>query len=491
MTPALALLLALAAAPPSLDAPAPEQRGGEADAALVIGVSDYAFVPDVPFADRDAKAFAAHLLRTRKVPPDRVRLLVDGRAAKEDLEEGIEFLLQKAQKGGTLWVYFAGHGIPSPSGKEGLLAGVDVKQTASSVAARSLSQSWLTGKLERSKAKRVVVLLDACFSGKSREGVMLLDGLRPLVPVANAAGGANVLVLTAASGGEVSGPFPEAQQGLFSYFAIGGLRGWADLDGDGAVTADELSTYVSRGVASVLADGSRSQTPTVNAGSDDARLRWVLAGNATERGPDLASLVPGMDGAPAQQRPLPGVPAGPAPAPMPFARPSSTGIAELKLELAATGEYRICEGDGSCLTENAFIRRYRGITGQTDLDAHDGRRNLAATVGWCGASAAGLGVGGYGVYSYYSAYSSLGTSSTGTTSGFSTSTLLLGSAGLSVLALTAYPCIAAVREGDGTVYDHSLNEDEARRGIDAYNDAARRRNAVGAAPRLFELVASF
>ncbi len=140
MTPLL-LALALAAPAPTLDTPPPPQSGGAEDAALVVGVADYAFVPDVPFADRDAKAFAAWLLKGRGVPPERVRLLVDGRAAKEDIEEGLRFAASKVGAGGTLWVFFAGHGIPSPAGQDGLLAGVDVKQTPASVAARSVSRS--------------------------------------------------------------------------------------------------------------------------------------------------------------------------------------------------------------------------------------------------------------------------------------------------------------------------------------------------------------
>ena len=45
------------------------------DAAVVIGIEDYAFLPDVPFAERDAQAVSDLLVYTIGVPADRVRVL--------------------------------------------------------------------------------------------------------------------------------------------------------------------------------------------------------------------------------------------------------------------------------------------------------------------------------------------------------------------------------------------------------------------------------
>ncbi len=322
-----------------------------------------------------------------------------------------------------------------------------------------------------------MVLLDACFSGKSREGVALLDGLRPLLPVAEAAGSSKVLVLSAASGDEVSGPFAPVRQGLFSYFAVGGLRGWADLDGNGTVTGAELSTYVSRGVASALTDGSRSQTPNVNAKDGDARLSWTLSEQAGEQGPDLAALALGDVGATGG---LGIVGAAPGPSGGPVANVPAFGSApsavpELRVELAPDGTYRICQPGAACLTENDFVRRYRSATGLADLDVFERRKNTGGTIAWCTASAVGLGGGAYGIYGYTQA----ATSSGGLTDAGDVWKILLISLGGSVGLAALAPCIGGIGMPDGTVYDHDLTEDDARAGVQRFNEAMRRKHGGG------------
>ena len=66
-----------------------------------------------------------------------------------------------------------------------------------------------------------------------------------------------------------------------SYLALGGLRGWADADKDGRVTASELLSYV-RGARDATLRGRR-QTPR-RRGSK----KTVLGRPAGETGPDLS-----------------------------------------------------------------------------------------------------------------------------------------------------------------------------------------------------------
>jgi len=288
---ALALPAAARAGPPLLDQPAARQGPSQNDVALVIGIGDYAFVADVPYADRDARAFAAYLIRTRGVAADRVRVLLDGNATREAIGEGLDWLAATATPQSTVWVYFAGHGLPSPDGQDGLLAGADVQQTAASIAARSLSRKALVDRAGAAPAARAVVLIDACFSGQSRDGKAVgPPGMRPLVRLPALRAGASTVVMSAAGADEASGPYDSVKQGLFTYFAVGGLRGWADGDGDKIVTVEELHGYVRRAMATVLSDGSRRQTPQLELSPDDARQAWWLARAVSEAGPDLAAL---------------------------------------------------------------------------------------------------------------------------------------------------------------------------------------------------------
>ena len=72
-------------------------------------------------------------------------------------------------------------GAPNQDGKGGVLVGYDVQQRANSLFARSLPQSELQSTLARGKQARTVVILDACFSGRTASGGSLAPGLQPLL----------------------------------------------------------------------------------------------------------------------------------------------------------------------------------------------------------------------------------------------------------------------------------------------------------------------
>jgi uncharacterized caspase-like protein len=53
------------------------------------------------------------------------------------------------------------------------------------------------------------------------------------------------VILTASDANEVSAEKDELKHGAFTYYLLEGLRGKADLDGDGVIAVDELYRYVS------------------------------------------------------------------------------------------------------------------------------------------------------------------------------------------------------------------------------------------------------
>ena len=94
------------------------------------------------------------------------------------------------------------------------------------------------------------------------------------------------MLWTAAAPDQVSGPYEAARHGLYTDFAVGALRGWADgeIDGrrDGAVTSQEAGAYVSRALKSLQV---RFQTPVL-----DAPGNWTLSSGQLEVGPDITTL---------------------------------------------------------------------------------------------------------------------------------------------------------------------------------------------------------
>ncbi len=272
----LSFVLSAAAAVPDVDAPLRTGASAPGDAAVVVGVEDYAFLGDVPSAGRDARAMYHFFVYTRGLAPEKVALLQGGN--REQVLAAVERAKGQLGPGGTLWITWAGHGATNPDDGGPLLVGDDAKPDPTVFVARSVKVRELPAD--------AVLLLDTCWAGKGRDGAELVPGTRFAVPAFAAApkGGA---LLTAAQPSQLSEPYPAADHGLFSYFFAGAARGWADgeLDGapDGQVTLREAQAYVGRAIATVHPSG---QQPTFS-GQDRV---LVSAPGRLEAGPELAAL---------------------------------------------------------------------------------------------------------------------------------------------------------------------------------------------------------
>ncbi|MEK7233328.1 MAG: SUMF1/EgtB/PvdO family nonheme iron enzyme [Elusimicrobiota bacterium] len=294
---------------PDVSRPARAVGGGEHDAAVVVGVENYFAVPGVPGAEANANAWYDYLTKTRDVAPGRVKLLRGNDATRDEMLEAAQTAAAKAGPQGTLWFIFIGHGAPSSDGKDGLLVGVDAQQKAKSLQTQSLKRGELLKALGASRAGKIVVVLDACFSGRGSDGESIAPGLQPLVTVA--AGGVidpRMAVLTAAKGDQFAGALPGTQRPAFSYLVLGGLRGWA---GQAKVTAGDLWRYASTALDATLT--GRNQTPDL-IGKEGV----VVGATSGEKGPDLAALAKataggGSAGGGFQVTNLPAVPKAQAP----------------------------------------------------------------------------------------------------------------------------------------------------------------------------------
>ena len=269
---------------PELSTPPKGLGGGENDAAVIVGAEDYVFVEDIPGARRNAEDWHAYLTDTLGVPAERVALLRDQEATVEELRAAAASKAAEVGPGGTLWFVFIGHGAPSKDGKDGLLVGSDARQSPNSLYARSLPRAELLSIISKGKHARAVVVVDACFSGKSPAGDPLVKGLQPLrlvgLPVA---ADPRVVLMTAAKADQFAGPLPKSSRmrPAFSFLTLGALRGWA-ADASGKVTAGAVVAFADKALK-IARD--RTQTPELTAGAADAVL-----GAGKEKGPDLARI---------------------------------------------------------------------------------------------------------------------------------------------------------------------------------------------------------
>src|SRR5262249_35644494 len=154
---------------------------------------------------------------------------------------------------------------------------VDAQAEVDSLQQRGVAQARVLDVLSRSRASRVVAVIDACFSGRAPSGKPLVARLQPIVveavpktedrltlltaAAASDYAGPRFPLLTAAAASEYAGPVRGLERPAFSYLVLGGLRGWADADLDGSVTAGELRAYATRALSLLATD--RVQRPTL------------------------------------------------------------------------------------------------------------------------------------------------------------------------------------------------------------------------------------
>ncbi|MFN8581794.1 MAG: caspase family protein [Gemmatimonadaceae bacterium] len=250
----------------SVDAPLSARAALNPDAvAVIFGVDYYRTLPRARFAARDASTMRMYATAVFGVPNDADHVLarLDGDATQAEFRKAFSpsgWLARRVTPQSDVVVFFAGHGTSGPDHSPVLLP-FDADADYPRETAVQLADVY--DALARLKARRVLVFIDACFSGVSRGGVSLSDGSRPIVvsiehPALLRDG---MAVFAAAQGAQVANDLPDQQHGLFSYQLFRGLRGAADGDGNGAITVSELDAFLSAAVPAGAARRDREQRP--------------------------------------------------------------------------------------------------------------------------------------------------------------------------------------------------------------------------------------
>ncbi len=217
------------------------------DSALIIGNETYDNLPDAPFARHDASAVYEHLRYTRGLSSYRLRTLNDVNA--RDIKRGLRRARGRVWRNGTLWIYFSGHCATTPDGRRVLL-GADQSADEDQLAETGYPLDELVAYATKTKARQVIVVLDASFGLQGRDGSYPIVGRDALSPAPFAGvDNTNLTVWVATTGNEIAGSYEPVRHGLFTWSMLGALRGWADgAEGDmpdGMVTLSEAQTYVS------------------------------------------------------------------------------------------------------------------------------------------------------------------------------------------------------------------------------------------------------
>lgn len=227
---------------------------------LIIANEDYKQVAAVPYARNDGNIFMQYCNRTLGIPEKNIQFLQN--ATLNDIRMGINKLENITSAFETeaprVIVYYAGHGVPDESSKTAYLLPVDGSGTDYSTGYKLDDLYAALGSLP---AARVMVFLDACFSGSVRGNEMIVSARGIALKVKSGEPRGNMVVFSAAQGDESAYPNNDEQHGMFTYFLLKKLQETA-----GDVTLEELGEYINRHVRQQSAyENGKPQTPSVSA----------------------------------------------------------------------------------------------------------------------------------------------------------------------------------------------------------------------------------
>ena len=245
--------------------------------ALIIGIDSFQDnkIRKLNFCRKDAEAMR-DLLSDRRYSPSayvRVHYLLGEEATRERVRTALERLGDRAAPVDTVIVYFASHGIQQDGGQAfWVLHNSKVDRVSYGneeiriVPQTALGQPEIHRLLNRIKARRIVVLVDSCFSAatvisyprgkdfKSPKAKNPFDGFK----------GAGRVVITASGGTQNAAELPQLGHGAFTYFLLEGLKGKADSNMDNVVELWEIWQYLDKKVTDAARRAGGDQRPTIS-----------------------------------------------------------------------------------------------------------------------------------------------------------------------------------------------------------------------------------
>ena len=231
------------------------------DYALVVGIEKYSKdLPDARFAERDAAAVKDHL-RALGFPGRNIKFLTGRSATGTSLASYLhDWLPRNVKSDSRVFFYFAGHGAPNSENGQVYLVPSD--GNLDFIETTGYPVKKLYADLGALKAKRVIVALDACFSGGGGRSVSA-KGARPLVaPTETAISPDGKITLFATVACQDVATLPEQGHGIFTYYFLKGLAGEAK-NAKGVVTPRGLSGYLRSKMQDAANLRDREQTPAL------------------------------------------------------------------------------------------------------------------------------------------------------------------------------------------------------------------------------------
>jgi uncharacterized caspase-like protein len=243
-----------------------------------IGVDDYAdrTIRPLKWAVNDASTMYRYFESVIEESSRQLWLLTNEQATRTRvLTLLVAEIAARAEPDDFVLFYFAGHGCPEVVGNEELassyLATHDT-QTRTVFATGVDMQRDLAALFDRLVCRRVILLLDACFSGIAggrtfAGSAFARRGYRAPVALASLTLGAGRLAIGACGENEVAHEDDALKHGIFTHYLLEGLR--AVPQGTSTISVEE---WYAQTAQKVTARTNGLQTPTLNGRSQLVRI---------------------------------------------------------------------------------------------------------------------------------------------------------------------------------------------------------------------------
>ena len=242
--------------------------------ALVIGISGYPNYPSemqVHYGDKDAEAFA-DFIGTAPGGGFRTTLLTNEHARRSDILQAIKSIGKDAKSNDIVYIFFAGHGAVDGYDQAYFMPYDGDSKFPEGLGIR---MDEFLADVDKNISSNTVFFIDACHAGAALQPGSGARGDVGVVPKLTEewtkafkfrSGNLLSMGLFAASSNEVSWEDSVAGHGLFTEYLIDGMKGAADTNADGKITAQELFRYVDFKVEEESKRRFKQQTPVRSPG---------------------------------------------------------------------------------------------------------------------------------------------------------------------------------------------------------------------------------
>ena len=242
--------------------------------AVIVAINDYQRTNDklkrgpTGFSSRDSMVEKAMKLETvlekLSFPKENIISLYDAEATSDRIEDAFERFWQgnDLDKIDRLLVYFGGHGDTVNNGKTPIYITYDYDSNKPSLTSFRMRE-LVTTHSENIKAHHIIFLIDACFSGLiikplGNTSSQYLEKLKRLSTIRTETDQVARNIIVAST--RLQGTFWH-NGGIFTSELIKGLGGKADLNNDGLIEFEELSSFLRSGVSYTASLNGVKQVP--------------------------------------------------------------------------------------------------------------------------------------------------------------------------------------------------------------------------------------